>query len=732
MGRSVDQSSFNLGCLLPGFHFALAFKTFSSKYVGFLPQKMKTVILVFLLLVVPKIWASTDSPPPEIMTNSVGMKLVRIAPGTFFMGQDGPGADYQVKKHPEKFDDADWDEKPAHQVEITHAFQMGVTEVTLGQFRQFKPEHQARGAEDDAATNVSWFDAVAYCEWLSQREGQPYRLPSESEWEYACRAGTATLFHTGDRLPDGYLPWYGNAKGRDLYFAQGKLPPEYRYVDGPVSLRVAQNAANPWGLFDMHGNAGEWCADWYGPYEAGLQSDPTGRADGDFRVFRSGWHSRFTRLVRSANRGAWIPESVSETIGFRVVIGPRPTGAPLPPPPPPLNARDIAQIRPKIEMARTDVPYFEGPKIFVKIAPDSIGPMLSAHNHSPSIVECPNGDLLATWFSCVDEGGSELCNLASRLRLGHGEWEAASPFWDGADVNDHAPKLWWDEAQTIFHFARGLTENIVRTSTDNGATWSKARTLFPHGELSNRLLRIRSEKTDGHLLMTHDSRTTSLVSSRDGGQTWTAILMKQRDNAADIRPGGIGRRPPGIHAPIVQLADGSIMAMSRQDPVEDQARFRGKTPISISKDEGLTWAFSESEFPAISSAQRAVLIRLREGPLLLCSYTDQGAHWKDRKGMVFGAADGSEFTGYGLFAAVSFDDGKAWPNRRVITPGGKKRTLPTIDRGMATFSDTMSEPTGYLAITQTMDGRIQLLSSKNHYVFNLAWLKALPPAPPKE
>jgi len=124
-----------------------------------------------------------------------------------------------------------------------------------------------------------------------------------------------------------------------------------------------------------------------------------------------------------------------------------------------------------------------------------------------------------------------------------------------------------------------------------------------------------------------------------------------------------------------------------------------------------------------------VLIRLHEGPLLLCSYTDQSRDWKVRKGMTFKAAHGSEFTGYGLFAAVSFDDGKTWPVRRLITPGGPERTVGGIDRHEFTLSNTMAEPQGYLAAAQTRDDRIQLLSSKNHYVFNLSWLKQLPPAP---
>jgi formylglycine-generating enzyme required for sulfatase activity len=677
--------------------------------------------------------ALADAPQP--LTNSIDMKLVRIEPGTFLMGQDGPATDCKMNKHPAEFDRADWDEKPAHKVTITQPFHIGAREVTLGQFRQFKPEHRVHGGDDEATTGVSWNVATEFCAWLSKKEGKAYRLPTEAEWEYACRAGTTTLFNTGDTLPAGSQRWFGDAGRRQLYFGTGTMPPEYQVIEGPPSLRVAQNAPNAWGLFDMHGNVAEWCADWYGPYEAGAQTDPPGRSDGDFRVFRGGAHSNFTRLVRSANRGAWIPESASNSIGFRVVLGETPKGAFLPPPAPPLNAQNVSQVPAKIELPRADVPFFSGPKPFVKIPPASSGPLFSWHNHSPAITECPNGDLLAVWYSCVDEGGSELCNAASRLRLGATEWEPASPFWDGADVNDHAPKLWWDGDRTIWHFARGLTENIVRTSTDNGATWSKARSIFPHGELSNQLLRTRA----GHLLITHDSRTTGLVSSHDGGKTWSAIELAKRDSAADIRPGGTGHRPPGIHAPIVELADGSIMAISRQDLPEDQARFHLKTPMSISRDEGKTWTFSESEFPAISSTQRAAMIRLREGtgpgssngPLLLCSYTDQARDWKARKGMTFKAAGGSEFTGFGLFAALSFDDGKTWPVRRLITPGGPARELPSIDRGISTFSDTMSEHSGYLAVTQTRDGRVQLISSKNHYVFNLAWLKQLPPAPEK-
>jgi hypothetical protein len=263
----------------------------------------------------------------------------------------------------------------------------------------------------------------------------------------------------------------------------------------------------------------------------------------------------------------------------------------------------------------------------------------------------------------------------------------------------------------------------VRTSTDKGFTWSAASVVQPVGELGNQPLRL----SDGTLVLGNDSRQCSLVFSRDGGKTWAFNDVQKQ--ASDFRPGGTGVRYPGIHAPMVQLADGRIMALSRNDKPEDQEKFGFKTPASYSADLGKSWTYDATEFPAISSVQRAAMIRLREGPILLCSFTDQWRDWKTRKGLPFKAADGTTFMGYGLFAALSFDDGKTWPVRRLVTPGGKPRSEIMIDRGMFTLSDTLAEPCGYLAATQTRDGNVQLITSKNHYVFNLAWLRELPGTP---
>jgi hypothetical protein len=242
-----------------------------------------------------------------------------------------------------------------------------------------------------------------------------------------------------------------------------------------------------------------------------------------------------------------------------------------------------------------------------------------------------------------------------------------------------------------------------------------------YGEFGNAPLKLK----DGTLVLGNDNRGVSLVYSHDGGRTWASNPVTDKVDATAV-PGGTGPRYPGIHAPMVQLADGSILALSRQDQTNDQARFGFKMPASVTKDLGKTWTFAAGEFPAISSVQRAAMLRLREGPILFCSFTDQWRGWKDRKGMAFKKAGGGTFTGYGLFAALSFDEGKTWPVRRLVTPGGPERQVNGIDRVMFALGDAYAEPCGYLAAAQTRDGNVQLVTSRNHYAFNLAWLNALP------
>ncbi len=262
-----------------------------------------------------------SSPAPQKSVNSIGMEFVRVEPGDFSMGQEQGG---------------DWDERPVHKVTISQAFYMAVTEVTNAQFEQFDPEHRKlRGKlgfskdDDEAVVFVSWHEAAAFCQWLSKKEGKSYRLPTEAEWEYTCRAGTKTNYHTGDKLPDVF---HKNQK--------------QTWNPEPMSLRVAATPANARGLCDMHGNVEEWCYDWYSPYGNSDQTDPVGRGGGYFKVTRGGRHSTDISYLRSANRLGTLPEDKSWLIGFRVVQGELPKTELLPVPAPPLNQRDVRQDTP--------------------------------------------------------------------------------------------------------------------------------------------------------------------------------------------------------------------------------------------------------------------------------------------------------------------------------------------------------------------------------------------------
>src|SRR6266853_253582 len=154
------------------------------------------------------LWGATlPSPAGEARVNSIGITLAPIPAGNFQMGQAERQKSFRNPWSAEKDTGADWDEAPVRLVKITHSFFMGVTEVTNAQYEQFDPKHRRykpESADDDAVVNVSWDEANAFCQWLTAKEGQPYRLPTEAEWEYACRAGTTTLFNTGDTLPEGY------------------------------------------------------------------------------------------------------------------------------------------------------------------------------------------------------------------------------------------------------------------------------------------------------------------------------------------------------------------------------------------------------------------------------------------------------------------------------------------------------------------------------------------------
>ena len=469
--------------------------------------------------------------------------------GTFLMGNDRPLPDALLSAT--CFRSGDFDERPVHRVAITKPFYLAECQVTNAQYEMFDPAYrELRGRlgfsteDDEAVVFVSWHDAVAYCRWLSERAGAEFRLPTEAEWEYACRAGSSTSFSSGDEPPPGV-----EKNQRRTWF-----PDQWRTTgENVVPLHVGRTPANPWRLFDMHGNVEEWCLDWYGPFPDRDASDPVGPGEGDFRVTRGGSHSTETYYLRSANRAA----------------------------------------------------------------------------------------------------------------------------------------------------------AILRTSDDSGATWSRAR--FITGGHGPRQMPIASAFAlrDGTLVLPCDAVSvghggTALWMSGDGGATW-------RDAGGTIA---------GIHGSAVELGDGRLLAFGRGDEVD------GTLTMSVSADRGNTWEYSASPFPPIGGSQRLVLKRVLgtcsagTDPILLISFANTPAESDN----AFTVEDtGGQRGVSGMYCALSFDDGESWPIRRLVSDDGPNRIIEALDGTPCIMGPRHAEVNGYLTACQSADGRIQLISSTNHYSFNLAW-----------
>ena len=229
-------------------------------------------------------------------TNGIGMKLRLIPAGEFMMGSldaDESGGD---------------DEHPIHRVRINSPFLLGTLEVTQGQWeavmktRPWQDRAFLKQGADYPAAYVGWEGAQEFCRQLSMKEGKKYRLPTEAEWEYPCRAGTQTAFHFGDdasKLGD-YAWYFGNVKDEKYAHQGGRKQP------------------NAWGLRDMHGNSLEWCSDWYVDdyYSKSPSNDPVGPTLGSKRVVRGGLWLVGPKSCRSATRTAVSP--TAQLVGFRV------------------------------------------------------------------------------------------------------------------------------------------------------------------------------------------------------------------------------------------------------------------------------------------------------------------------------------------------------------------------------------------------------------------------------
>ncbi|KOR31647.1 hypothetical protein TI05_12325, partial [Achromatium sp. WMS3] len=205
-------------------------------------------------------------------------------------------------------------EKPIHQVTISKPFAMGKYPVTFEEYDAFcvatgrdKPNDRDWGRGKRPVIYISWNDAVAYCKWLSEQTGKDYRLPTEAEWEYCCRAGTTTRY------------WWSDAVGKNNANCSDCGSQWYNRRTVPVG----SFKPNPWGLYDVHGNVWEWCNDWYADdyYQQSPDHDPIGPKDGAARVLRGGSWLLSADYVRAANRSRHVPGFRVSSVGLRLTLG---------------------------------------------------------------------------------------------------------------------------------------------------------------------------------------------------------------------------------------------------------------------------------------------------------------------------------------------------------------------------------------------------------------------------
>ncbi len=660
-------------------------------------------MLTVIFVASHQIWSrerlvEADSP---VITNSLGMRLVRIEPGRFRMGSDRP-VDESLGGPILQVPETDWDEKPVHNVTITRSFRIAETEVTIEQFRQFKPDYRDAGLDTPYATGISWEEAQAFCQWLSARESRSYRLPTEAEWEYAARAGTSTHFAGGDDPP-------------------------------------SPGWANPWGVRNMHSGALEWCLDWHGEYPDQAEVDPVGAVEGIARVVRGGgiqMENPVSKVVgslpfyrRSTNRAGMIPTwSGNHWIGLRVVMADPPTGRPRAVSRPFIR-EGIVGTEPNLMAGPSpDRPWYRQ-RPLLPIPPENatreairaagLHPAIQSHNHSPGFVVCPNGDLLAIFFSAnyfpstlydrrrLKEVGDheywpDVPFIATRLRYGSETWEMPEVIFDLPDVNDQTSLL-WQEKGTIWHFSGGAglpgVPFRINRSTDSGATWSPI--VFP--TLVGNIGGFYPQPINS--IFRDDEGTIYVPTDGIGGQS---LLWASRDNG--VTWFDTGGRTGGRHTTFALLRDGSILGMGGKSTDID-----GYMPASLSRDKGRTWTITRTPFAALGPNQRPTLLRLASGRLF---FAGDYQHYNGKSP--------SSITTRGSYVAISSDEGQNWTIRSL--PGARLHRSQAIADHQGSMSANKDGTLGYSVARQSPNGVIHLLSTMNHpaqhFELNEAWILA--------
>ena len=613
---------------------------------------------------------------PATAQKPAAIPMAHIAAGSFTMGAGAealPSAVTQgfgvMSPRPAH---GDWDEHPAHKVTLTHGFLISKNPITAKEFQEFDPDYTPVAAYPDYAAGVSYQQAVAYCKWLSQKTGKPYRLPTEAEWEYVARAGTQSPFFTGD------------------------IPPK-------------PGQENPWGVVIAEGTP-EWVADWYAPYQPGPQVNPTGPVDGHFRVLRGGGlDSRHPKpgliypamspyFERSANRASMAPSFASKkgNIGFRVVEAANPSPHPTP-------QReywfktDVKQTPVSLSVGPDpEKPFYQTHELFPNLEGKSMPDVgwrvglargLGITYHNSAIQELANGDMIAAYYNSPDkEDDPDQTVLIMRRRAGSETWDMPEPWPYFADAGCAAPVFWNDHGLLwmFYGFSRliGSPPFAFVQSKDNGATWGPIQ--FPHftapiGRYDSQPINSIVRASDGTIYIPTDapgrgagglSAAAAVWATKDYGTTWYDT----------------GGHTGGRHTTLVIANNGDLLGFGGKNSEID-----GHMPLSISSDGGKTWRVQPTPFDELMSGERPSVIRLADGRLFfVADYNPHRMRHLHRDG---------------AYVALSSDDGGTWKMKRLPS------NILTV---------------GYVTATQGTNGLIHVVTSKNavnyEIVLNEAWV----------
>ncbi|HUT31359.1 MAG TPA: exo-alpha-sialidase [Sedimentisphaerales bacterium] len=497
-----------------------------------------------------------DNEISSTFTNSLGMEFVLVMPGSFTMGE---GDGHRI----EDVGSLDYDEQPAHTVTISKSFYMLKTKVSQ--------VHYDLAGLGGSASDVSWDNADAFAQWLSQLEGLNYKLATEAQWEYVYE--------------------------------------------------------NPGGVLDMSGR--EWVRDWHGEYPHDPVTDPVGPANGVLKVIRGDGRDRWA-LPTNATYDPWYLGEAGPC-SFRVVLEYDPPQSPYVTAPIFCQAAVKQSTAPALQGPNPAVPYFTV-RFSMPIPPDNItegvASMLGCdaatmhHNHSPGFEILPNGDALAVWFSANDdEYGEDTRFVQARLRYGSDQWDMPELFWDMKGMNDESGLLWTEADGTVHFFGGGRIANsnrrpfVMAISTDSGATWNLKRPHFPIPAVNYQAQPVvnawRQNSTTIYTVTDAEnpSGTSMVWRSTDNGLTWYDM----------------GGRTNGRHSTIVPVGgSGELLSLGGKN-----TSIGGYMPWNKSYNWGASWPDEgPTPFAPLGSNQRPCLIRLANGKLAFCSDAQHKDNYK--------------------------------------------------------------------------------------------------------